>query len=183
MKDVVILNFSGRTGGNCSSIADYISNKYKRTNVHVVRVADYFEPCGKCRYECLQKELICPRIGNEHQNIMESVCASDVTYYLIPNYCGLPCANYYAFNERIVGWFNGDREKMQRYLESDKRFIFISNTENDAFYQVTKQHATNNSEILYLASRKYSKSSIAGDLLQSDAAQSDLDCFLGLDNG
>lgn len=182
MEKVVILNFSGKELGNCSSIADYISEKHNRTNVCTVRIADLFSPCGNCKYECLQQGLTCPRISVEHNNVMESICASDIAYYIIPNYCGLPCANYYSFNERIVGWFNGHREKMQRYLESDKKFIFISNTENDAFYQVTKQHATNNSEILYLASRKYSKSSIVGDILQSDAAKSDLDRFLDLDN-
>ena len=70
---------------------------------------------------------------------------------------------------------------MQCYLGAKKKFIFISNTENEAFRQVTKQHATKDAEILYLASRKYSKNSIAGDLLQSNEAKSDLDCFLSSD--
>lgn len=181
MSNVVILNFSGKENGNCSCIADYISEKYTRTNVRNIRIADYFSPCGRCEYECLQQGAICPRIGDDHRTIMESICTCDVAYYLIPNYCGLPCANYYAFNERIVGWFNGDRKKMQCYLGAKKKFIFISNTENEAFRQVTKQHATKDAEILYLASRKYSKNSIAGDLLQSNEAKSDLDCFLSSD--
>ncbi|MBQ7026315.1 MAG: hypothetical protein IJN31_06885 [Peptococcaceae bacterium] len=109
---------------------------------------------------------------------MEAICECELVYYIIPNYCGVPCANYYAFNEQLVGWFNGDRVKMQRYKSVRKRFVFVSNTENDAFQQVAAQHSNEKNNVLYLASRKYGKQSIAGDLLDCDAAKADLELFL-----
>jgi len=178
VEKVVILVFSGKLRGNCSSIADYICKHNNRTNTRIIRMHNFFKPCGDCGYECLQPEKQCPVINQEALEILEAICECELVYYIIPNYCGVPCANYYAFNERLVGWFNGDRAKMQRYKSVRKRFVFISNTENDAFQQVAAQHSNEKNDVLYLASRKYGKQSIAGDLLDSDAAKADLELFL-----
>ena len=48
---------------------------------------------------------------------------------IIPNYCGYPCANYFAYNERSVGYFNLDKVLMDKYMNAKKRFIVVSNTE------------------------------------------------------
>lgn len=178
MRNVLILNFSGKEHGNCASVAEFICKHCDGTNVRIVRMHDYFKPCGNCEYECLQFEKRCPVVTEEESAIINAVCDCDLTYYIIPNYCGVPCANYYAFNERSVGCFNGDRAKMQRYKSAKKRFIFISNTETDAFRQVVAQHSNDKDNELYLASGKYGKQSIAGDLLDSDAAKADLGIFL-----
>ena len=69
-----------------------------------------------------------------------------------------------------------DREKMERYMNIPKRFIAISNTEG--FEDAMHQQTNSTPEILYLKSRKYGKQSIAGDILESDAAKADLDQFL-----
>ena len=103
-----------------------------------------------------------------------TICA--LVYFIVPNICGYPCANYFAFNERTVGYFNMDREKMARYMNVPKRFIVISNTEG--FEDAMRQQTDEAPQMLYLKSRKYGKSSIAGDLLESDAAKADLDEFL-----
>ena len=106
---------------------------------------------------------------------------SDLIYYIIPNHCGVPCANYYAFNERNVGYFNGDRSIMGKFMNISKRFIMVSNTETTAFESVIKQQSTAEAKTLYLKTSKYKKNSIAGDLMTSKDAMDDLTAFLAAD--
>jgi len=110
---------------------------------------------------------------------MDKICNSNLVYFIIPNYCGLPSANYFAFNERSVGYFNLDREKTNLYKNIKKRFIIVSNTEG--FDQYMQYQVNNAPDILYLKSGKYGKQSIAGDILDSEDARADLDAFLALD--
>jgi len=102
-------------------------------------------------------------------------------YYVIPNYCGYPCGNYFAFNERSVGYFNMNRELMNHYMSVPNRFIIISNTEDDNFVNAMRQQTEDTPNILYMQSRKYGKRSTAGDLLDSEAARADLDAYLAAD--
>ena len=107
----------------------------------------------------------------------DSICNADVVYYIIPNYCGFPCANYYAFNERSVGYFNLDKVLLERFMSVKKRFIIVSNTEGQNFEHAMMQQAKE-PEIMYLKTSKYGKKSIAGDLMESEAAKADLLTFL-----
>ena len=109
---------------------------------------------------------------------MDAVTNSDTAYFIIPNYCGMPCANYYAFNERSVGYFNLDRNKMKAYMSVKKKFVVISNTESDQFVNALRQQVNEDPDIVYLKTRKYGKQSIAGDILESEAARADLDAWL-----
>ena len=111
--------------------------------------------------------------------VMDAICGSDLVYMIVPNFCGQPCANYYAFNERSVGYFNGDRSKMNQYLSVKKRFILVSNTQSEQFLNAMKQQTLGEPDILYLKSGKYHKRSIAGDILESEAARQDLNAFFG----
>jgi hypothetical protein len=105
---------------------------------------------------------------------------SDLIYYIVPNYYGLPCANYYAFNERCTGYFNMDRELMKKFQSVKRRFIVVSNTETDAFAQAMKMQSGTEPEILYMKTSKYGKRSTAGDILESEAARADLEDFLSM---
>ena len=179
MNNYTVLSFSSRVDGNCAKISKYISNYHNQTNVPIFNIdSENYSPCNNCDYECLQPGMRCPNLNQAQIEIMDSICNSDLIYFVIPNYCGQPCANYYAFNERCVGYFNMDREKMKQYLNVRKRFIVVSNTEG--FEQAMKQQTANDPEILYLKSGKYQKKSIAGDILDSAAARADLDAFLAL---
>ena len=109
---------------------------------------------------------------------MDAICSADLVYYIVPNYCGYPCANYFVFNERSVGYFNMDRALMQKYMAVTKRFVVISNTEGPNFANALKQQVAGEPEILYLKTSKYSKRSTAGDLTESEEAQADLLEFL-----
>lgn len=181
-KMIVILSFSTRSNGNCSKITDYLVDHYKRTNVcsYVIDQKD-FAPCGGCGYECLKPGLVCPRVTMRQKIIMDAVCESDITYFIVPNYCGYPCANYFAFNERSVGYFNMDRALMERYMAVPKKFIIVSNSEGDNFVNAMCQQTNEEPDILYLKTRKYQKQSIAGDLLDSDDAKADLVAYLNKD--
>lgn len=179
-KCVTILLFSSRKNGNCANIGKYVSKYYEMHTVNSVVIDRETVPaCGNCDCECLKPGAVCPQRSKEYDRIMDMVCHSDLVYFVVPNYCGYPCANYFAFNERSVGYFGMDRGMMDRYMNVPKRFIIVSNTEG--FEDAMRQQTTNEPEILYLKSRQYGKRSIAGDILESDSARNDLDAFLSND--
>ena len=177
-KKVVIMSFSSRNNGNCAAIAEHIDQLHKRTNVLSFQIDnDSFPPCGGCDYECLKKNLVCPNLTDKQKEVMNAICDSELVYFIIPNYCGYPCANYFAFNERSVGYFNLNRSLMEKYMTVQKRFIIVSNSE-EHFVQAMQQQTNDIPDILYLQSSKYGKQSIAGDILDSDEAKADLEAFL-----
>ena len=181
MRKITILNFSGRNNGNCAAVTDHIMNAFKNTDICSYCVASIFNPCNSCDYQCLKPGNICPNLNDHQRKFMERLLESDLIYYIIPNYCGVPCANYYAFNERNVGYFNSDRSIIGKYMSLKKRFVMISNTESPAFEAVVKQQCTDEAKVVYLKSSTYNRSSIAGDLMTSPDAMDDLLTFLAAD--
>ena len=135
-------------------------------------------PCGGCNYECLTPGVVCPAVNDHQKEVMDAVCDSDMVYTIVPNYCGYPCANYFAYNERTVGYFNLDRELTKKYMSVPKRFVVVSNTEGDNFVNALRQQTNEEPVILYLKSGKYRKRSTAGDIMDSVDAQADLRAFL-----
>ena len=178
MKNVTILNFSSRKQGNCANIAHYMEVRSTETNIRSFVIDQRISPFNGCNYECLMPGAKCPNISQYQEEVMGAVLQSDVVYLIVPNYCGFPCANFLAFNERSVGFFNLDRTLMQRYMDVRKRFIIVSNTENEVFQKAMQQQAKDTSEVLYLKTSKYGKRSTAGDLMMSPEAVTDLDAFL-----
>lgn len=176
-KNITILSFSGRTNGNCAGVSSYLKNYHSQTNVRHFVIHDLL-PCGNCNYACLRPNIRCLELSAEYIEAMDAACSSDLIYYVLPNYCGFPCAAYFSFNEHSVGYFNLDRGLLNRYMAIKKRFIVISNTETDQFKSALQQQTIEDPEILYLKSSKYKKNSIAGDLLSSEEAQNDLKAFL-----
>ena len=71
---------------------------------------------------------------------------------------------------------------MAQYMSVPKRFIIVSNTEGAAFDAAMRQQVNGNPDVFYLQSGKYQKKSIAGDILDSEAAVADLEAFLQADN-
>ena len=179
-KNIALIRFSSREDGNCASIEAQITEHYTTQSVHSYTVdSNNVHPCNNCDYECLQPNKLCPNLSAAYKELMNAVCNAGLIYFIVPNYCGYPCANYFAFNERSVGYFNLDRALMEKYMSIPKRFIVISNTEGQNFENAMQQQQTNDKpDILYLKSSKYSKRSIAGDMLESDAAKTDLAAFL-----
>ena len=181
-KKVIILSFSPRNNGNCSKIAGYIVQHYSEANVTRFDItAENFLPCSNCNYECLRPQSVCPKQTDYQMQVMDAATDSDIVYFIVPNFCGQPNANYYAFNERSVGYFNLNRQLLTKYLSVRKRFIIVSNTESEAFVNAMQQQTNKAPEILYMKTRNYGKQSIAGDLLESEAAVRDLQAYLAAD--
>ena len=178
-KKIVIMDFSPRKGGNCAKIAEKIKEIHNRTNVHVFKIdLNNFAPCHNCNYECLTPEAVCP-IRTEYQmQVMQTACESDLIYYIVPTLCGYPNATYFAFNERTVGFFNMDRALTKQYMSVPKRFIVVSNTENDNFRNAMQQQTAEEPKMLYLKTGKYKRRSTAGDLMDCEEAVNDLSAVI-----
>lgn len=180
-KNILLIQFSSRKQGNCAAIAQYIANYHNEDRVSCFVVDSNTMPaCGNCDYECLKAQENCPNLTAAQRSIFDAICCSDIVYLILPNYCGFPCASYFAFNERSVGYFNMDRALMQKYLSVRKHFIVVSNTEGANFEMPLTQQVTGTPDILYLKTSKYGKKSIAGDMLDSDIAKADLKAYLDL---
>ena len=115
-----------------------------------------FASCGECNYECLKQGAVCQNLTHTQLEIMDAVTQADLVYFIVANYCGYPCANYFAFNERSVGYFNMDHALMEKYMAVRKRFIIVSNFEEN-FAEAMQQQAYTEPEIPYLKTRKYQK--------------------------
>lgn len=177
-KKVVLIQFSSRQKGNCKAISEVIREFYREDVVQTYIVdACNMSTCSNCDYECLTPGKTCPNLTQEQSQLYTDICNADITYMIVPNYCGYPCANYFAFNERSVGYFNQDRALMGKYMNAKKRFIVVSNTEGANFENALKQQSKE-PEILYLKTGKYGKRSTAGDLMESEDAKADLVTFL-----
>ena len=175
-KKVGILTFSTRNNGNCANVGKFISN-YHRENVQTFIIgAENVSPCGNCDYECLTPGAVCPKVDAQYNGLMDAICQCDLVYFVVPNFCGYPCASYFAFNERTVGYFQMDRGRMKHYMDIPKKFVIVSNTEG--FEAVMRQQTSGDPKFLYLKSGKYKKRSTAGDILESEEARNDLEAFL-----
>lgn len=177
---ITVLNFSPRSIGNCAEICRQILSHYESSNVCSYNVCECVSPCGTCDYECLKQGVICPNLTDVQTEMMDAIRSSDLVYYVIPNFCGMPNSVYYAFNERSVGYFNMDRTIMEQYMAAKKRFVVVSNTESATFTEALHQQTEENPEILYLKTSRYKKRSIAGDMMESAEAQTDLMDFLNM---
>ena len=175
-KKVAIINFSTRENGNCANIGKFVSNYHEDNAKIFVIGSDQVSPCGGCNYECLTPGAACPKVDAQYRAMMDEICDSDLVYFIVPNFCGYPCASYFAYNERTVGYFQMDRGLMKKYMDIPKRFIVVSNTEG--FEAVMRQQTHEEPKILYLKSGKYKKRSTAGDILDSEEARNDLDAYL-----
>lgn len=108
---------------------------------------------------------------------MDQLICCRLIFFVVPNYCGFPSANYFAFNERTVGYFNNDEQLLHKYYNINKKYIIVSNSKSNVFIKAMEQQSVE-PEILYLSSSQYGKESIAGDLMDSPYAKEDLRAFL-----
>ena len=163
----VIVTFSSRPNGNCSQIGRLISSL-----THDPVFFDFSEfdlhPCGRCAAECFAAREKCPYFADKEYEILEAILHSDAVYFVLPNYCDYPNANYFIFNERSQCFFQGRPDLLEAYLRVPKRCIVISNTNKDNFIQALAYQSKKAPEILFLSAKEYGKSSVAGDLLTSE---------------
>ena len=96
----LIISFSARSGGNCGSIAEYISSPGDRI-VHF-RELDY-HPCSDCAYECFSGE--CKYRDDDIYALYSSMLDYGRVVLIVPMYCGNPGSLYFIFNERCQDYF------------------------------------------------------------------------------
>ena len=176
----IIVSFSARKNGNCEQIAEYIRTLLeKRTNVSVIKFSDFqIKPCGYCDYECFNKESACPHIDDMEYRLLDKICGSDHVYFIVPNYCDHPCANFYLFNERSLCYFQNRQDRLDRYLGVPKKFVVVSGTQAESFRTAFIQHTETEPQILYLSAKTYGKQSVAGDIMEAPSAMADLESFI-----
>lgn len=178
-KKVAIFNFSPRAERSYSQIAQQVSNHYRLSNENYYHFTmNSCNACQGCNYECLTPGKVCPTLPEYLKKTLDAAIECDLIYFIVPNFCDYPNGNYFAFQERCVGYFGLDRGLRAKYMKIKKRFIIVSNTENDQFKMSMQQQTTDEPEILYMKSSKYNKRSKTGDMMQSKEAVDDLNAFL-----
>ena len=128
----IIVSFSSRTDGNCTKIGKLIKENTKDSILF--SFSDFsVKACGECNYDSFKKREECPHVGDMECDILDSIVHSEITYFVLPNYCDYPCANFFAFNERSQCYFKGKPDLLNAYLRVPKRSIVVSNTNEENF--------------------------------------------------
>ena len=174
----VIVSFSSRTDGNCAKIGKLIKEN-TRDSVWFSFSDFSIHACGECNYDCFKKSGKCPHVGDMECVMLDSIVQSEITYFVLPNYCDYPCANYFAFNERSQCYFQGKPDLLNAYLSVPKRCIVVSNTNEENFIKALSYQTDQDPVVLFLSARQYGKSCIQGDLLSNEKAVSDILKFIG----
>lgn len=177
---LTFINFSGRTNGNCAGIADVVraccgEEKVVLTNFSQPKIS----PCGDCDYPCLRTGETCP-VEDGVVELYETIAQSELTVFIVPNYCDYPCANFFAFNERGCGYFGGGEDRLQAYLAAKKKFIVVSNSNTAHFKDAFQYHVAEGQEpdILYLSAKKFGCNSLDGNLMELETARNLVRAFV-----
>lgn len=176
-----IISFSGRAGGSCSNIAEVLRRYWKgEAEVYDISILS-ITPCGHCGYQCFQAGEECPYFSDPVYEMYDAVVKSEVTCYIVPNYCDYPCANFFAFNERSQCYFQNHQELLDAYLAVRKKFIVVSNTGRENFESAFRYHVQEgvDPDILSLSAKKFELVSIHGDLMDSEEARQTVLRFAG----
>ena len=166
---ICILSFSARTHGNCAQIGKLIQSLSEDAVFHDFS-SFALHGCGGCDYQCFSEEGACPYLDDMEARLLEDITHSDLTYFVIPNYCDYPCSNYFIFNERSLCCFQRRPDLLDRYEKVPKRAIVVSNTEEENFRKALSYQSYGGVETLFLSAKQFGKTSIRGDLLTEERA-------------
>lgn len=169
--NVCIISFSSRADGNCAQISKYIMSRYDDSAVLYCFSDFSVLPCGICNYECFSDKLNCPQADDMENILLEAVSKCDLAYFIVPNYCDYPCANYFIFCERSQNYFQKRPDELSAYEKTPKKFIVVSNTERENFSKAFSYQVERTPDILFLRARDFGMSSVEGNLLSSDKAR------------
>ncbi len=172
-----VISFSGRKNGNCEKIGRLICSLLQ--NAELYSFADFtLQPCGGCHYECFDTREECPYIDDMECTLLEKIVKCKRAYYILPNYCDYPCANFFVFNERSQCYFQHRPKLLDAYEDVRKKFIVVSNTNEENFKLALSYHTAKAPEILFLSAKKYGKVSVHSDLLDSVQAAAEIRRFV-----
>lgn len=168
---IVVVNFSSRKDGNCYQISGVVKKHYKEKKVKIFNFHENtYHSCGHCDYECFKKKC---KIGDGINEIFKAIVQSEETIFVVPNYCDYPNSNFFLFNERSCGFFNGNKDLMNRYLNIPKKFIVVSNSCNNSFKTAFSYHLSSDEtpNILYFNSKKFDQNPLDGKLMSNKEAE------------
>lgn len=181
MSKTIIINFSSRPKGNCAQIARFLKDEW---NDSVLREFSALKiaACGNCEYECFNAREKCPVFTDDLFSLYTEIIESDLVCFILPNYAGVPCSNYFIFNERSQCVFQQHPQLYERYLHVSKRFVVVSNTDTVSFETILANQVPEKTklDILFLSAKKFGKVSIHKDLIDPPAVKRDLRNFFHL---
>lgn len=104
----LIISFSGRKGGNCDQVAEFIADSDDK----IIYFRDVkAHNCSGCAYECF--DGFCKYHDDEVYGIYNSMLDYEKVVLLVPMYCGNPASLYFVFNERCQDFFRHNEEKYE----------------------------------------------------------------------
>lgn len=172
-----IISFSSKENGNCAQIGKLIRSVSEEAVLF--QFSNFvIHACGKCGYDCFADRSKCPYYSDMEYRLLDAVTNSDLTCFILPNYCDYPCANYFVFNERSQCYFQGHPELLEAYEKVPKRAIVVSDTNEENFRNVLAYQSNKEPDILFLSAKKYGKVSIRGDLMTDENAVRDVTAFV-----
>jgi multimeric flavodoxin WrbA len=103
------LVISARQHGNCYDFAQFVLKRLEADGLETELINFYdfqITPCQRCNYECIQhiNSEKCP-IEDDVRRIWEKTWVSEILFLFIPNYGGLPPAIWFAFSQRLQGFY------------------------------------------------------------------------------
>lgn len=108
------LAVSARKRGNCYDFAAFTLDHLAQAGIEteLVNFHDYrITPCQGCDYECIQHtdpkrkvDAPCP-IDDDVKSIWEKTWNADILLIFVPNYGGMPPALWFAFSQRVQGYY------------------------------------------------------------------------------
>ena len=108
----IIVSFSGRSDGNCDTIAKYIS--LKGDCLLFMREIST-QPCANCNYECMSGQ--CKYHGDGIYSFFEKLSLADKIFFIVPMYCGNPSALYFIMSERCQEYFMQNESQYEKMVE------------------------------------------------------------------
>lgn len=153
----------------------------KGFETEVINIYTYkIQSCGDCSYECFAGGNC--SIEDDVLKLYSKCLEADKIIFAIPTYCGNLSSAYFRFWERSQAIFKDEMEYENKFLKKIS-FIIIGNLSSggdmalhEALYSFTNRSFY--PEAILLSSREYNKSSIKGDLIQSNEVKSRLDSFI-----
>ena len=177
-KNQMLISFSSRENGNCAQVSQYVLSICDRIG-RSYSFSDFsLNPCGTCHYECFRQDRSCPHIEDQEYALLDAICQSELVYFVVPNYCDYPCANFFIFNERSNCYFQDHPERLDQYLSVPKKFLVISGSTSHHFKEAFEQHCYEEPNILFLNAKQFGKSSIDGTIMESDCVKTVIKDFV-----
>jgi len=189
------LVFSARKSGNGFHCMKYCLNRLKNRGFEtsLINCFDYdVKPCSHCNYECYAQEIRgtyeeCP-VKDDVSRIYGLIKDADWLLFAVPCYGGHVSAIYRAWAERIphIQELNiackSFEEFQKRFLHKIKGLILFGNLASMgdmALHEIlTDFYNIQAPETLLLQSTEYGKSSLKGNMVESEAVKESLDRFV-----